>query len=86
MASTALLIVAAQVTGAFAHGPLPTPNDADIPTPVPVEMSLAGASTPDISRFLNVRTAAGTSTTLAIASFSDKSRRSLTLAMLVPRR
>ena len=36
---------------------MPTPSDADIPQPVPIEVSLAGSSRPDISRFLNVRTA-----------------------------
>src|SRR5687767_7927433 len=40
-----------------AQGPLPTPNEADIPKPVPIETSLAGDPRPDISRFLNVRTA-----------------------------
>lgn len=34
-----------------------TPNEDDIPKPVPVELGLAGDSLPDISRFLNVRTA-----------------------------
>jgi dipeptidyl aminopeptidase/acylaminoacyl peptidase len=34
-----------------------TPNDDDIPKPVPGEPSLAGSASPDISRFLNVRTA-----------------------------
>jgi dipeptidyl aminopeptidase/acylaminoacyl peptidase len=34
-----------------------TPNDDDIPKPVPGAISLAGSETPDISRFLNVRTA-----------------------------
>jgi hypothetical protein len=34
-----------------------TPNEADIPKPVPGEISLAGSARPDISRFLNVRTA-----------------------------
>lgn len=35
----------------------PTPNDADIPRPLPAEVSLAGDRYPDISRFLNVRSA-----------------------------
>nr|PZN90995.1 MAG: peptidase S9 [bacterium] len=35
----------------------PTPNEDDIPKPVPVEIGLAGDRYPDISRFLNVRTA-----------------------------
>ena len=35
----------------------PTPNDDDIPKPVPVDVSLAGSELPDISRFLNVRSA-----------------------------
>jgi dipeptidyl aminopeptidase/acylaminoacyl peptidase len=35
----------------------PTPNEADIPQPVPGEVGLAGAERPDITRFLNVRTA-----------------------------
>lgn len=35
----------------------PTPNDADIPKPVAEEVGLAGASRPDIARFLKVRTA-----------------------------
>jgi dipeptidyl aminopeptidase/acylaminoacyl peptidase len=50
------------LTGALAmvtdlSAQLPTPNEADIPKPVPIEMSLAGDPRPDISRFLNVRTA-----------------------------
>lgn len=35
----------------------PTPNEDDIPKPVPAEISLAGSELPDISRFLNVRSA-----------------------------
>src|SRR5690606_6541452 len=35
----------------------PTPNEDDVPKPVPAEIGLAGSRTPDISRFLNVRTA-----------------------------
>jgi dipeptidyl aminopeptidase/acylaminoacyl peptidase len=35
----------------------PTPNEDDIPQPVPGEVGLAGAERPDITRFLNVRTA-----------------------------
>ena len=35
----------------------PTPNEDDIPKPIPMEMSLAGAEHPDISRFLQVRSA-----------------------------
>lgn len=35
----------------------PTPNEDDIPRPVPAEVSLAGAPLPDISRFLQVRSA-----------------------------
>ena len=35
----------------------PTPNDDDIPKPIPGGTSLAGSERPDISRFLNVRTA-----------------------------
>ena len=34
-----------------------TPNEADVPKPVPIEVDLAGSDTPDISRFLNVRSA-----------------------------
>jgi dipeptidyl aminopeptidase/acylaminoacyl peptidase len=34
-----------------------TPNEQDVPTPVPATTSLAGSPLPDISRFLNVRTA-----------------------------
>jgi dipeptidyl aminopeptidase/acylaminoacyl peptidase len=34
-----------------------TPNENDIPRPVPAQLSLAGSPLPDISRFLNVRTA-----------------------------
>lgn len=34
-----------------------TPNEADIPQPVEGEISLAGSDLPDITRFLNVRTA-----------------------------
>ncbi len=34
-----------------------TPNEDDIPKPVPIEVSLAGSDLPDISRFLNVRSA-----------------------------
>ncbi|MFN0206709.1 MAG: prolyl oligopeptidase family serine peptidase [Planctomycetota bacterium] len=36
---------------------LPTPNDSDIPKPLQSEISLAGADSPDITRFLQVRTA-----------------------------
>src|SRR5690606_16121605 len=39
----------------------PTPNEDDIPKPVPAEVGLAGSRTPDISRFLNVRTASAPS-------------------------
>lgn len=40
-----------------AQGPSTTPSDADIPKPVPGDRSLAGSSTPDIARYLNVRIA-----------------------------
>ena len=56
-----LWFAAAIVTTASAQAPMPTPSDADIPKPVPVGVSLAGAGTPDIERFLNVRTAAAPS-------------------------
>lgn len=39
----------------------PTPNEADIPRPVPIAADLAGAERPDISRFLNVRSASNPS-------------------------
>jgi dipeptidyl aminopeptidase/acylaminoacyl peptidase len=39
----------------------PTPNERDIPQPVPIEVSLAGSELPDVSRFLNVRTASAPS-------------------------
>lgn len=39
----------------------PTPNDADIPKPLAAEVGLAGSGAPDISRFLNVRSAAAPS-------------------------
>ena len=42
---------------AWAQPVLETPHAADVPQPVPAESSLAGASRPDISRFLNVRRA-----------------------------
>lgn len=35
----------------------PTPNEADVPRPVQGEVGLAGLDRPDITRFLNVRTA-----------------------------
>ena len=38
-----------------------TPGDQDIPTPVPGEMTLAGSTRPDVSRFLNVRRASSPS-------------------------
>ncbi len=38
-----------------------TPNERDIPRPAPGETSLAGSYRPDISRFLNVRTASAPS-------------------------
>src|SRR5262245_30855504 len=34
-----------------------TPNESDVPKPVPGDVGLAGAAAPDITRFLNVRTA-----------------------------
>jgi dipeptidyl aminopeptidase/acylaminoacyl peptidase len=39
----------------------PTPNEEDIPRPVPGDVGLAGSERPDITRFLNVRTAAAPS-------------------------
>lgn len=53
------LVMAAQP--ARAQQVPPTPNDADIPRPVPGEVGLAGADRPDITRFLNVRTASAPS-------------------------
>jgi dipeptidyl aminopeptidase/acylaminoacyl peptidase len=50
------LFIAATVWPLSAQVP-PTPNEADIPQPVPGEVGLAGAERPDITRFLNVRTA-----------------------------
>jgi dipeptidyl aminopeptidase/acylaminoacyl peptidase len=50
------LLIAATVWPLAAQVP-PTPNEADIPQPVPGEVGLAGAERPDITRFLNVRTA-----------------------------
>src|SRR5687768_17933516 len=37
----------------------PTPGPQDIPQPVPGDPGLAGSERPDISRYLNVRTVAG---------------------------
>lgn len=55
---SAPLILAAVFEGVvMAQTPVQVPDEADIPRPVPVETSLAGAERPDISRFLNVRTA-----------------------------
>jgi dipeptidyl aminopeptidase/acylaminoacyl peptidase len=39
----------------------PTPGPDDVPKPVPGDVSFAGAACPDISRYLNVRTASGAS-------------------------
>jgi dipeptidyl aminopeptidase/acylaminoacyl peptidase len=50
------LFIAATVWPLSAQVPT-TPNEADIPQPVPGEVGLAGAERPDITRFLNVRTA-----------------------------
>lgn len=44
-----------------AQGTLPTPAPQDIPQPVGGEVGLAGAKCPDISRYLNVRSASGPS-------------------------
>jgi dipeptidyl aminopeptidase/acylaminoacyl peptidase len=52
-----LMAAAALGAGASAQVPATTPSEADIPKPAPIELSLAGSSSPDISRFLNVRTA-----------------------------
>ena len=58
VAAGTMLLLAAYA----AHGQSPaprlkqTPSDDDIPKPLPIESSLAGATQPDISRFLNVRT------------------------------
>lgn len=51
------LIVWAFATSAHGQGAKSTPGDDDVPKPVPTEISLAGSVKPDISRFLNVRTA-----------------------------
>ena len=53
------VVLAPRLTGA--QTPPQTPGEADIPRPVPTESSLAGASQPDISRFLNVRAASAPS-------------------------
>ena len=50
----ALLAVSAP---ALAQDAPATPNEADVPRPVPTEATLAGAERPDVSRFLNVRSA-----------------------------
>lgn len=55
-----LLVLLVAATSAAAQV-APTPNEADIPKPVPVEADLAGAERPDISRFLNVRSASSPS-------------------------
>ena len=52
-----VFLAAAAMTVGAAQAPMLTPNEADIPKPVPGEISLAGSAAPDISRFLNVRTA-----------------------------
>jgi dipeptidyl aminopeptidase/acylaminoacyl peptidase len=52
-----LLLVAASATAVAAQTPMQTPSEADFPRPLPIEVSLAGSEKPDISRFLNVRTA-----------------------------
>jgi dipeptidyl aminopeptidase/acylaminoacyl peptidase len=54
---TSLVLLLAPLTPVLAQDPPPTPNEDDIPSPVPLEMSLAGDPLPDITRFLNVRTA-----------------------------
>jgi dipeptidyl aminopeptidase/acylaminoacyl peptidase len=48
-----VLLAAAQIT--------PTPAPEDVPKPVSGEVSFAGATCPDITRYLNVRTASGAS-------------------------
>ncbi len=50
-------IAVAAVTTVYGQQSKPTPNEDDIPKPVPAESTLAGSDRPDISRFLNVRTA-----------------------------
>ena len=52
-----------------------TPHDDDIPKPVPGEISLAGSETPDVSRFLNVRTALAPSLSPDGAAFEKQSRK-----------
>jgi dipeptidyl aminopeptidase/acylaminoacyl peptidase len=50
-----LCCIAALAAGATAQKQTPAPED--VPTPVPGDLGLAGASCPDIARYLNVRAA-----------------------------
>ncbi|HEX7122859.1 MAG TPA: S9 family peptidase [Gemmatimonadaceae bacterium] len=54
---TALLLGSTSLTAQVR----PTPNEDDIPKPVPGDVGLAGSDRPDITRFLNVRTASAPS-------------------------
>src|SRR5205809_323056 len=56
------LALALLLLGSSALGQIkPTPGPDDIPKPVPGEVSFAGATCPDIARYLNVRTVGGAS-------------------------
>lgn len=55
-ACIALSLLLSVASGSRAQSPQ-TPNEADVPQPVPIAVDLAGARQPDISRFLNVRSA-----------------------------
>ncbi len=59
-ALTSFAITIVLTAGLAAEVP-PTPGPQDIPQPVPGDMGLAGEGRPDITRFLNVRTASSPS-------------------------
>lgn len=64
MQSTRYLLALTLILGSSGPvvGEVPsTPNEMDIPKPVPIEMDLAGSDRPDISRFVNVRSASSPS-------------------------
>lgn len=52
-----LSILAVAYTSSVSAQVRPTPNEDDIPKPVPGAAGLAGSDQPDVTRFLNVRTA-----------------------------
>jgi len=57
LAALAILCSLSVPARSLAQEVTPPPDEGDIPEPVPAEISLAGAERPDISRFLNVRSA-----------------------------